>query len=297
MISVIIPCYNCERFLERAIESVMRQGYSDWEMILVNNNSVDNTQDVIDRYVEKYTNKIVSLFEERKGACYARNTGLREAKGTWVQFLDADDELLGGKWERQIQLASAGINVVIGAFTRVYVALDKEEDFFTPTGTNIWKAILRSNAGITSANLYKRQALIEVDGWDVNLTSSQEYDLLFRLLKSGAGIVYDTKLGARIYEESGSVSRPRTKDGMERIIANYVNLRVKIASYLHEKNLWDEELKNVYAASLYEMMINQKGANIQRVHAVMHQLGLKTSGSPQLFQRAKYYVKKLVRKQ
>ncbi|MEH6307443.1 glycosyltransferase family A protein [Olivibacter sp. CPCC 100613] len=294
MISVIIPCYNCERFLARAIESVIGQGFNDWEMILVNNNSVDNTQQVIERYTKKYPDKISSMMEERKGACYARNKGLKEAKGEWIQFLDADDELLAGKWQRQLHLVKTDIEVVIGAFTRVYVALNKEEDFFTSSEVSIWQAILRSNAGITSANLYKREALIRVGGWDVNLTSSQEYDLLFRILQTGAEVIYDSSLGARIYEESDSVSRPRSKEGMERIVNNYVDLRIRIASYLKEKDIWNEQLKSLYAEKLYEMMLNRKGASIDKVHAVMHDLGLKTSGRPQLFQRSKYYVKKLI---
>lgn len=294
MISVIIPCYNSERFLARAIESVLRQGYNNWELILVNNNSIDNTQQIIEQYVKKYPDRISSIFEEKKGACYARNTGLNAASGKWVQFLDADDELLAGKWVRQLQLADVGVDVVIGAFTRVYVSTHQEENFFTPQGTSIWQAILRSNAGITSANLYKREVVLRVNGWDVNLTSSQEYDLLFRVLRSGANVIYDSKLGARIYEETDSVSRPRTKEGMERIVANYVGLRLRIASYLKEEDLWNEEVKNAYAVSLYEMMLNRKGASIHHVHSTMRQLGLKTSSVPQLFQRSKYYVKKLI---
>ncbi|WP_134092143.1 glycosyltransferase family A protein [Olivibacter sp. XZL3] len=294
MISVIIPCYNCERFLARAVESVVKQGHADWEMILVNNNSADGTQRLIDQYVMQYPTKVSALSEGKKGACHARNAGLKIARGEWIQFLDADDELLPKKWERQLQLAGADIDVVIGAFTRVYVELNKEENFFTPYGTNIWQAILRSNAGITSANLYRRDALTAVNGWDVNLSSSQEYDLLFRILKSGASVIYDTALGARIYEESGSVSRPRSKEGMERIVNNYVDLRIRIASYLKQENIWNSELKDRYAVSLYEMMLNRKGASIDNVHAVMRQLGLKTSGAPQLFQRSKFYIKKFI---
>ncbi|MCL4640742.1 MULTISPECIES: glycosyltransferase family 2 protein [Olivibacter] len=294
MVSVIIPCYNSESFLSRAVESVLKQGYDGWELILVNNNSEDDTQAVIDHYVHRYPYKVKSLFEGKKGACYARNNGVRASKGTWIQFLDADDEMLPGKWQRQLDLASDSADIVIGSFTRIYLNAAQEEDFIMNPQMNIWHAILRSQAGITSANLYRRSAVVAVSGWNEALDSSQEYDLLFRLLKAGARACYDTKLSARVYEESNSVSRPKDKNGRERIINNYVELRIRIAAHLNEYGIWDSDLRRIYARSLYEMMLNRKGASILDVHTVMKELGLETTDPLQLLQRAKYYTKKLI---
>ena len=98
MVSVVIPCYNCESFVSRAIESVLHQKYTDWELILVNNNSKDNTQKVLDDYQKKYPDKIRTFVEMKKGGGAARNKGLSEAKGEWIEFLDADDP--AGFWSR-----------------------------------------------------------------------------------------------------------------------------------------------------------------------------------------------------
>ena len=74
MISIIIPCYNCEKYLHRAIESVFSQTYSDYEIILVNNNSTDNTINIINEYKKKYPDIIKVLHENKVGAPAARNS-------------------------------------------------------------------------------------------------------------------------------------------------------------------------------------------------------------------------------
>src|SRR5258706_12439179 len=102
MISIIIPCYNSEKYLARAIESVLKQTYINYEIIVVDNNSLDNTINSIHDHIKRYPNLIRILHEYKKGAPAARNKGLYEAKGDWVRFLDSDDELLPTKLEHQM---------------------------------------------------------------------------------------------------------------------------------------------------------------------------------------------------
>src|SRR3954469_11137836 len=99
MISIVIPCFNCEPFIQRAFNSVINQTFQNWELLLVNNNSTDNTQEVLLALQKQFPEKIKVLFEERRGAPCARNKGLREANGDWIQFLDADDEIKPDKLE------------------------------------------------------------------------------------------------------------------------------------------------------------------------------------------------------
>lgn len=292
MISVVIPCYNCENFLHRAIKSVFSQKFTDWELILVNNNSIDNTQRIIDQYVQMCPNKIFGFYEQKKGAGFARNTGLLKAKGDWIQFLDADDELMADKLERQFSFLERDVQIVIGSFKRIYLEDSKSEEFKLNPGINIWQAILRSQAGITSANLYLKEALLGVDGWDTRLTSSQEYDLLFRLLKSGATVTCDTICSALIYEEQNSVSRPKQQNGRDKIIENYVDLRLRIAAYIGESNQWTTQLKSIFSKELYKMMLTRKDASIKQTDRVMKELNLKTNGYAQILQRSKFVIKR-----
>lgn len=90
MISVIIPVYNGEGTLSGCIESVLSQSYTDWELIIVNDGSTDNTADVCKKYSSDHTN--IRIFEQENiGVSAARNLGLSKAFGDYITFLDADD--------------------------------------------------------------------------------------------------------------------------------------------------------------------------------------------------------------
>ncbi|MCX6727091.1 MAG: glycosyltransferase family 2 protein [Candidatus Shapirobacteria bacterium] len=91
MISLIIPIYNGENFIRNCFNSVFQQTYSNWEIIVVNDGSVDNTKKILDEYV---TNKKIIIIESKNnGPAAARNLALSKAKGEWIFFLDIDDSL------------------------------------------------------------------------------------------------------------------------------------------------------------------------------------------------------------
>ena len=93
-VSIIIPCYNTGHYLADAIESCLRQTHQDIEIIVVNDGSTDNTQEVAERYPVRH------IYRENGGLAAARNTGIEHAKGEFLQFLDADDILLPEKISR-----------------------------------------------------------------------------------------------------------------------------------------------------------------------------------------------------
>lgn len=100
-VSLIIPTYNSERTIERAINSVIKQTFNNIEIILIDNGSTDNTLKLIGKYVKEYKNII--LYKTFKGRSIARNKGLREAKGNYIKFLDADDELESDNVEKSVK--------------------------------------------------------------------------------------------------------------------------------------------------------------------------------------------------
>ncbi|MXV51314.1 glycosyltransferase [Pedobacter sp. HMF7647] len=237
MVSVIIPCYNCEGFISRAINSVLNQTYKNFEIILVNNNSSDNTMQVLADLKAKYPDKI-SIYEEFKpGAPAARNCGLKNAKGKWIQFLDADDEILPNKLLQQIHLANCtGASVVAGNSLLEYTIKGKIKKVVRRTNRNIWKGLITSNLGITSSNLWQKDLLLDVNGWDENVTSSQEYDLLFRLLKKEARIVTDKSVDTIVHFSENSVSKSTDVNKLKKILNNRVTLRLKIKEELERTN-------------------------------------------------------------
>ena len=90
-ISVIMPLYNAERYLEESLKSVLSQSLSDFELICINDGSTDNTLNIL-RTFQKEDNRIVVLENaQRQGAAYSRNKGIEAAKGKYLSFLDGDD--------------------------------------------------------------------------------------------------------------------------------------------------------------------------------------------------------------
>lgn len=100
MISVVIPAFNAGRFIRRTIDSVLAQTYCDYEIIVVDDGSTDDTPEV----VKSYGQKVRYIYQENAGDGPARNTGIAAAKGEWIAFLDHDDEWLPQKLQLQMEL-------------------------------------------------------------------------------------------------------------------------------------------------------------------------------------------------
>lgn len=101
-VSIIMPNYNCERFLEETINSVLAQTYKNWELLIVDDCSIDNSVKIIKNYCEKDVRIKLFTNEKNSGAAASRNLALREATGKWIAFLDSDDLWLPEKLEKQL---------------------------------------------------------------------------------------------------------------------------------------------------------------------------------------------------
>lgn len=99
-ISIIIPCYNYGRFLGRALDAITAQNDPDWEAVIVDDGSTDDSREVAEDRRSAYPDRIHCLAQENAGPAAARNRGARAATGEWLLFLDADDTLLTGALER-----------------------------------------------------------------------------------------------------------------------------------------------------------------------------------------------------
>lgn len=192
-VSVIIPAYNAEHFLQRAVASAVIQGSIIREIIIVENNSTDNTEGEINRLCSVYGKLIIPARCTVQGPAAARNHGIGLARGEWLQFLDADDYLYEGKILRQLSLLShdtrwvSGVSDVVkdGEITETFAL---EED--------AWRGLLFCRGlGDTNANLFHRQTIIELKGYD-DLVVGEDYHLYFKLLRAGKPFVQDAKPGS-----------------------------------------------------------------------------------------------------
>lgn len=123
LVSIITPTYNCAAFISDSIKSVCSQSFSNWELIIIDDCSSDNTEEVVKPYLEQ-DKRIRFIRNDRNyGAAISRNRGLREAKGRWIAFLDGDDLWSPNKLELQLQFMVS--NGVFFSYT-CYSEMDSE---------------------------------------------------------------------------------------------------------------------------------------------------------------------------
>jgi len=292
MVSVVIPCHNCEGFIERAIKSVIAQSFKDVEIILVENNSTDNTFDALIDQQCRFPELIQVFKESKKGAPAARNLGLRHAKGTWIQFLDADDEILSDKISNQLKVAAeTNADVIAGQCLLKYHSKDTE--ITRRTDSDIWKGLITSNLGITSSNLWQASALLRVQGWDEELTSSQEYDLLFRLLKNKAKISVDKTMNTIIHFSDNSISKTTDKEKLKKILTNRIQLRLRIKNELRYRALLTPELHSAIDNYIYTEITNNYASFPAYANSLLQQYNPKVGLLKKIKFKTKLYLKHL----
>ncbi len=205
LVSVVIPCFNAERYVIDAIESATAQTYPFLEIVLVDDGSTDSTLDILSRFDGRAT----VLTGVNQGACAARNRGLTVAQGRWIQFLDADDLLHPRKVELQIQhaqsLSSRCSSICLGREQSGSGFLHSQYQRRLGSGRDIVDFLLHGVLA-TPAPLHRREALESVGGFDENLVCAQEYDLHLRLACKGWEFdqLYETLFTVRRQPESVS---------------------------------------------------------------------------------------------
>lgn len=204
MISIIIPCYNAQDYIEECVHSAYAQTHANIEVICIDNNSTDQTLQKLEALHKTYPALIIDK-EPKPGAPAARNKGLALAKGDWIQFLDADDLLMPNKIEHQSSLINNSISFIAGA--SIHRKGDIEKKTIPNETINVWENLAKVQLGITSSNLFSKQALNNVSGWNEKLKSSQEYDLMFRILKTNTNVVYDNNPLTIINQVENSITR------------------------------------------------------------------------------------------
>lgn len=206
MISVIIPAFNRAGLLPRALKSVLDQSFSDIEVIVVDDASTDDTQQVIAAMADDRIRCI--RLDSNCGACTARNIGVQHARGEWIAFQDSDDEWLPGKLEKQFaQLQASGADVVFCAFERCHADGKKQYTFphaDVQAGRITYEQLLYENLVSTQTILGKRECFEQtpfmpgfprLQDWEMMLRMVQQYD-----------VRYFPDMLVRLYEQPDSIS-------------------------------------------------------------------------------------------
>lgn len=111
LISVIVPIYNTDLFLERCVDSILNQTYENLEIILVNDGSTDRSGKICDNYINKDA-RVKVIHKKNGGASTARNTGLQAANGVYIGFVDSDDYISLNMYEEMVQNIEQDVDIV-----------------------------------------------------------------------------------------------------------------------------------------------------------------------------------------
>lgn len=247
LVSIVIPCYNVDQFVEEGVESALNQTYSNIEIICVDDGSTDNTLQIL-RQLESENPEVVSVLTgPNSGASAARNRGLQQADGTWVQFLDADDLLRSNKIEHQIELvqrARTPADLVVSGYV---VRSANGEHSIDIDRSDPWIGLVRTRLGSTPSNLWYKPAVLEAGTWDEALESSQETDLMFRMLKHNASLEFDDEHLTIVRRREGSISSTARGENWKR----YIELRQRVLEFLKESNQLTPERESAIVQRLF----------------------------------------------
>lgn len=195
-VSVIIPCYNYANFLMVAIESVIVQTFTDWECIILDDGSTDNTQEIAQRYVNK-DSRIRYIYQKNRGLASARNTGITNSQGEYIAFLDADDIWGPRKLSKQIFSMENNSSDLIHCKAGFIDEDGNEIPGHWSSKSNVsYSELLHSNliAGSGSGVLVKKECFKRVGYFDESLPSLEDLNMWIRILKFFKNHYIDEKL-------------------------------------------------------------------------------------------------------
>lgn len=262
MVSIIIPVYNAAPYLLRAVDSARAQvqwkggttpGKVAGEIILVDNNSTDESPAMIAALAAKYPGLVTATSCSIQGCSAARNKGLELAQGEWIQFLDADDELLPGKLAHQLALLQPETRWVISAYRNSYTDGSKSDVI---PHLDPWRGLVyQFQIGCTCSNLYHREALRKVGAWTESLQQVTDPDLHFRLLRADVPYQLDNEV-LTLYHHHGSPDRVSSSNPVAANLGR-VELYQRINEYLAttRPGYWETHQDHFAAALLRALRI------------------------------------------
>ena len=224
IVSVIIPCYNTGQFIGEAINSVLKQTFQEFEIIIVDDGSTDNTAEVVGRFTDS---RIRYIRQENRGLAGARNTGIRNAKGKFVAFLDADDLFLPNKLNHQIQylndhkttdlVASGWIMTDINCKT---LRINRPWEWVPELRLRDW--LFECPVAVHSV-LVKAEWIRKVGYFDESLESVEDWDLWLRMVYSGCQMDWLKEILVIYRMHSGNMIHDTVKmrQGLNRTIEKF----------------------------------------------------------------------------
>lgn len=200
--SVVIPAYNAQAFITRALDSVLAQTYPNFELILINDGSADTP--ILEQKLQPYLSRIRYFKQENRGPSEARNEAIRVANGSYIGFLDSDDAWLPHHLETQVSLLTSkpGFDLVYADAILIQGQKTVGHNFgIEPQSPPVtFEALLEETCNVgTSSTVASRQLLIDAGLFDGRFRRCEDFDLWLRMCFRGARIGFSEKPGIYHY--------------------------------------------------------------------------------------------------
>lgn len=240
--SIIMPAYNSEKYIAQAIESVLNQSHTNWELIIINDCSTDNTEQIIKKYQQKDAEdkriKQINL-TQNKGVANARNTGIQNAKGKYISFLDADDIWQKEKLYKQIQLLkSSNADIIYTAYHMIDETgkIIKERQV---KETLYLKDLLKENSIIFSSVVCKKVSIV-----NKNFKSEwyhEDYVFLLDLAKEEKNFkgINESLMQYRVHKSGRSFNKQTAAKYRWKIYREYLGMGLLQSLYYFAVYVWN----------------------------------------------------------
>jgi glycosyltransferase involved in cell wall biosynthesis len=187
VVSVVVPCYNGAKFIDDAVWSIRKQTYPAIDIVVINDGSTDNTQDLLDEHA-KLDPRVRVFSQDNRGLSAARNVGIKQAQGEYICFLDADDVMLPEKLERQVQFLANEPSIDL-----VYSDYFIGDPHLDPVGlvavripsTDLIDAYACKNWFAPMSPLMRNKLIARVGEFDEKLRASEDWDYWIRCAQTG----------------------------------------------------------------------------------------------------------------
>lgn len=240
LVSVVIPTFNHARFLRTSLGSVVNQTFSDWEAIVVNNFSTDETEEVVRSFADPRITLV--NFHNHGIIAASRNEGIRRSRGTFVAFLDSDDHWYPNKLERCVTELSSDVDLVCHAEKWVGGNRPERVVEYGPAEKSSWKSLLLDQNRIsTSATVVRRSRLDEAGGFDESpdFVTAEDYELWMKLARAGCAFTFVSEvLGEYLrHEANASGSTERHMAAEEAVVRRHLALDPSISAFQRRARL------------------------------------------------------------
>lgn len=242
-ITIIIPVYNCEKYISRCMDSIINQNYNSVEIIIINDGSTDNTLEKCKKYDENYKN-IRIINQTNRGVCYSRNIGIKNAQGKYILFIDADDYLLENSLNNIDELLESEFDIIKFSYIiknkkseQKIIFEEKTYDFNIDNKEIFFRKFLEnSHENMVWGQLIKRSLLNNIT-FKENLFYAEDFLFNYELYNQAKNIKYTEKIIYNYEKNDDSITMNFKNKKILKKIDNLI--------YVFEKLILENEITSI----------------------------------------------------